>query len=79
MLFPVPDTRTVATSSVPPAGGGTWRREGALRRRRSLRPRIYWLQIQEREGKSKGLSQMGVARVEPQNRLPEKRETIVRG
>lgn len=29
MLFPVPDTRTVATSSVPPAGGGTWPREGS--------------------------------------------------
>lgn len=29
MSFPVPNTRTVATSSVPPAGGGTWPREGS--------------------------------------------------
>lgn len=29
MLFPVAETRIVATSSVPPAGGGTWPREGS--------------------------------------------------
>lgn len=44
ILFPVPDTRMVATSSVPPVGGGTWQERGVLGRSGDWGNRINWPQ-----------------------------------